>query len=154
MSDNFKILKFWITNGPIADQIILYAKTDPSSNGGRSLSAFIIDTETEGFSATEIGGKLGMRGSPTGSLHFEDMKIPESRILRKEGAGAAILMSGLNLERILAAAIPLGIAQAAVDCAIPYAHTREQFGYPIGHNQLLQGLLKLIFQKFETYFSR
>ena len=103
------------------------------------MSAFIIDTKTEGFSATEIGGKLGMRGSPTGSLHFENMKIPESRMLRKEGAGAAILMSGLNLERILAAAIPLGIAQAAVDCAIPYAHTREQFGYPIGHNQLLQG---------------
>lgn len=131
--------KFWITNGPIAEFLILYAKTDPTRSDGKSVTAFIIDTRTEGFTANHIHGKLGMRGSPTGDLHFDNMKVPATSVLRGEGQGAAVLMSGLNIERILAAAVPIGIAQAALDCAIPYAHDRKQFGKRIGEFQLLQG---------------
>jgi len=131
--------KFWITNGPIADYIILYAKTDPTSNGGGSLTAFILDTKTEGFTANHIPGKLGMRGSPTGDLSLDNVKIPADCVLGGEGWGAAVLMSGLNIERILAAAVPVGIAQAAIDCAFPYAHERKQFDTPIGEFQLIQG---------------
>ena len=130
--------KYWITNGPIADYIILYAKTDPTSKGGKSLTAFILDTKTEGFSAASIPGKLGMRGSPTGDLSFDNLKIHESCVLRNEGDGAAVLMSGLNIERILAATAPLGIAQAAMDVAFSYAHERKQFDTPIAEFQLIQ----------------
>lgn len=103
--------KFWITNGPICDTLVVYAKTDPTSMGGNSISAFILDTKTEGFSATKIPGKMGMRGSDTGDLHFDNVKVPAKNILIGEGMGAFVLMRGLNSERLLGAAMPIGIMQ-------------------------------------------
>jgi len=114
-------------------------KTDPTSNAGNSITAFILDTKTEGFSATKIPDKMGMRGSDTGSLHFDNVKIPEKNILLGEGAGAFVLMRGLNVERLLGAALPIGIMQAVIDTAFPYVHERHQFGKPVGKNQLMQG---------------
>ena len=146
--------KYWITNGPICDTLIVYAKTDPTSNGGNSLTAFILDTNTEGFTANKIPGKLGMRGSDTGDLHFDNVAVPAENILLGEGGGAFVLMRGLNMgkyfstkknkektlkERITASFAPLGIMQAVCDTAFPYAHERKQFNRPIGKFQLIQG---------------
>ena len=103
--------KFWITNGPICDTLVVYAKTNPSSSGGDSITAFILDTQTEGFTANKIPGKMGMRGSDTGDLHFDNVKIPEKNVLLGEGAGAFVLMRGLNIERLLGASMPIGIMQ-------------------------------------------
>ena len=89
--------KYWITNGPICDTLVVYAKTDPTSNGGNSLTAFILDTKTEGFTANKIPGKLGMRGSDTGDLHFDNVAVPAENILLGEGGGAFVLMRGLNM---------------------------------------------------------
>lgn len=131
--------KFWITNGPICDTLVLYARTDPTSKGSKSITAFAIDVrELEGFTATPIPGKMGVRGSYTGELHFDNVKIPASAVLGAEGKGAAVLMKGLNVERLTGAAGAVGYMQAACDCAFPYAHERKQFGVPIGEFQMMQ----------------
>jgi len=132
--------KLWITNGPGGDLLIVYAKTDPSA-GKRGITAFLIDTTTQGFSSPRKIDKLGMRGSDTGELVFENVEVPEENVLGEVGGGVRVLMSGLDYERAVLAAGPLGIMQAALDTVLPYIHEREQFGSPIGSFQLVQGKL-------------
>ena len=130
--------KMWITNGPIAETLVVYAKTDP--NGGpRGITAFIIEKGMKGFSTAQKLDKLGMRGSDTGELVFEDCEVPEENVLGNVGRGVNVLMSGLDYERAVLAAGPLGIMQACLDVAMPYVHERKQFGQPIGSFQLVQG---------------
>jgi isovaleryl-CoA dehydrogenase len=130
--------KMWITNGPAADTLIVYAKTDPAA-GPRGISVFIIEKGMKGFSTAQKLDKLGMRGSDTCELVFQDCEVPEENIVGKVGEGVKVLMSGLDYERAVLAAGPLGIMQACLDVAIPYVHERKQFGQPIGSFQLVQG---------------
>ena len=130
--------KMWITNGPEADTLVVYAKTDPSA-GSKGITAFLIERDMPGFSTAQKLDKLGMRGSNTCELVFEDCKVPAENILGKEGGGARVLMSGLDYERAVLAAGPLGIMQACLDVVVPYVHERKQFGEPIGTFQLMQG---------------
>jgi isovaleryl-CoA dehydrogenase len=130
--------KFWITNGPVADVLVVYAKTDPEA-GAHGISAFIIEKGFKGFSTAQKLDKLGMRGSDTGELVFEDCEVPEENLLGDLNRGVKILMSGLDYERVVLAAGPLGIMQAALDLVVPYVHERKQFGQPIGSFQLMQG---------------
>src|SRR5499433_3987675 len=132
--------KFWITNGPCADVLVLYAKTDPDA-GPRGITAFLIERGFSGFSTAQKLDKLGMRGSDTGELVFEDCEVPAENVLGEVGKGVNVLMSGLDYERAVLAAGPLGIMQAALDVVIPYVHERKQFGEPIGSFQLVQGKL-------------
>ena len=132
--------KMWITNGPGANVVIVYARTDKGA-GSRGLSAFIVERGARGFSVSRKLDKLGMRGSETGELVFEDCEVPADNLLGREGEGARILMSGLDYERIVLAAGPLGIMRAALDLAVSYARERKQFGQPIGSFQLMQGKL-------------
>ncbi|KAM8921670.1 isovaleryl-CoA dehydrogenase, mitochondrial [Pelodytes ibericus] len=132
--------KFWITNGPDADVVIVYAKTNlmaqPAAHG---ITAFVVEKGTPGFSTAQKLDKLGMRGSNTCELVFEDCKIPEKNMLGHLGKGVYVLMSGLDLERLVLSGGPLGIMQAVLDHAFPYMHTREAFGQKIGYFQLMQG---------------
>lgn len=130
--------KMWITNAPGADVLIVYAKTDPDA-GKRGLSAFLVERGTPGFSTPQKLDKLGMRGSDTSEVLFENCRIPASNRLAKEGKGAAILMSGLDYERVVLAGGPLGIMAACMDLVMPYVHDRKQFGKAIGKFQLMQG---------------
>ncbi len=130
--------KFWITNGPTADTLVVYGKTDPDA-GPRGITAFIIEKGMKGFSTAQKLDKLGMRGSDTGELVFEDCEVPEENILGGLGQGARVLMSGLDYERAVLAGGPLGIMQACMDVVMPYVHDRKQFGTPIGEFQLMQG---------------
>lgn len=130
--------KFWITNGPTADTLVVYGKTDPDA-GPRGITAFIIEKGMKGFSTAQKLDKLGMRGSDTGELVFEDCEVPEENILGGIGQGARVLMSGLDYERAVLAGGPLGIMQACMDVVMPYVHDRKQFGTPIGEFQLMQG---------------
>ena len=132
--------KFWITNGPCADVLVVYAKTDPDA-GPRGITAFLIERGLSGFSSAQKLDKLGMRGSDTGELVFEDCEVPAENVLGEVGKGVNVLMSGLDYERAVLAAGPLGIMQAAMDVVIPYVHQRRQFGEPIGTFQLVQGKL-------------
>jgi isovaleryl-CoA dehydrogenase len=132
--------KMWITNGPIADTLVVYAKTDPDA-GPRGITAFLIEKGMAGFSAAQKLDKLGMRGSDTAELVFEDCEVPFDNVLGEEGRGVNVLMSGLDYERIVLAGGPLGIMAAAMDVVMPYVHEREQFGRPIGEFQLMQGKL-------------
>ncbi len=132
--------KMWITNGPVAETLVVYAKTDPSA-GPRGITAFLIEKGMKGFSTAQKLDKLGMRGSDTCELVFEDCEVPEENILGKVGEGVRILMSGLDYERAVLAAGPLGIMQAALDVVLPYVHERKQFGESIGTFQLVQGKL-------------
>jgi isovaleryl-CoA dehydrogenase len=132
--------KMWITNGPIADTIIVYAKTDATA-GARGITAFIVEKKFKGFSTAQKLDKLGMRGSDTGEIVFQDCEVPEENVLGAVGNGVNILMSGLDYERVVLAAGPLGLMQAAIDLVIPYVHDRKQFGQPIGRFQLIQGKL-------------
>ena len=132
--------KMWITNGPDANTLVVYAKTDIAA-GSKGITAFIIEREMEGFSSAQKLDKLGMRGSNTGELVFDHCKVPEANILGQEGEGVKVLMSGLDYERVVLAAGPLGIMAAAMDIVVPYMHEREQFGKPIGTFQLMQGKL-------------
>jgi isovaleryl-CoA dehydrogenase len=132
--------KFWITNGPQADTLVVYAKTDPSA-GARGITAFIVEKGFAGFSVAQKLDKLGMRGSETGELVFKDCEVPSENVLGKVGEGVKVLMSGLDYERAVLAAGPLGLMQAALDVVIPYVHERKQFGRPIGEFQLMQGKL-------------
>lgn len=131
--------KMWITNGPIADTMIIYAKTDLNVKASHGITAFLVEGDAEGFSVAQRLDKLGIRGSPTGELVFENTPVHESNILGGVGKGAYVLMSGLNLERLVLSGGPVGLMQAACDVAIPYAHDRKQFDKPIGHFQLIQG---------------
>ena len=130
--------KMWITNGPIAETLIVYAKTDPNA-GPRGMTAFIVEKGFKGFSTAQKLDKLGMRGSDTGELVFEDCEVPEENVLGEVGKGVNVLMSGLDYERAVLAAGPLGIMQAAMDVVMPYIHDRKQFGQAIGEFQLVQG---------------
>ena len=130
--------KMWITNGPDADTLVVYAKTNPSK-GSKGITAFIIEKTMTGFSTGKKLDKLGMRGSNTAELIFENCPVPEENILGDEGNGAAVLMSGLDYERVVLAAGPLGIMAAAMDVVIPYIHERKQFGKSIGEFQIMQG---------------
>ena len=132
--------KMWITNGPVADALIVYAKTDPAA-GARGISAFLIERGMKGFSHGGKLDKLGMRGSDTSELIFEDCEVPEENLVGQLGRGVNVLMSGLDYERVVLAAGPLGIMQAAMDVVMPYVHERKQFGQPIGDFQLVQGKL-------------
>ena len=132
--------KFWITNGPCADVLVVYAKTDASA-GPRGITAFLIEKGFKGFSTAQKLDKLGMRGSDTGELIFEDCEVPAENVLGEVGKGVNVLMSGLDYERAVLAAGPLGIMQAAMDVVIPYVHQRKQFGQAIGEFQLVQGKL-------------
>ena len=132
--------KFWITNGSIADTIVLYAKTDPDA-GSRGITAFLIEKGMAGFSVAQTLDKLGMRGSPTAELVLEDVEVPYENVLGEEGKGVNVLMSGLDTERVVLAGGPLGLMSAALDAVVPYVHERRQFGRPIGEFQLMQGKL-------------
>ena len=130
--------KMWITNGPDADVLIIYAKTDPSA-GSKGITAFIVEKNMVGFSVGKKIDKLGMRGSNTSELIFDNCEVPEDNILGNPGDGASILMSGLDFERVVLAAGPLGIMASALDTVIPYTQERKQFGKSIGQFQLIQG---------------
>jgi isovaleryl-CoA dehydrogenase len=130
--------KFWITNGPEAETLVVYAKTDPNA-GPRGITAFLVEKGMAGFSTAQKLDKLGMRGSDTCELVFQDCEVPEENVLGQIGRGVAILMSGLDYERAVLAAGPLGIMQACMDIVMPYVHERKQFGQPIGTFQLVQG---------------
>jgi len=132
--------KMWITNGPDANTYIIYAKTDPEG-GSRGMSAFIVERDFPGFSRSPKLDKLGMRGSNTCELVFEDCEVPAENLLRNEGDGAMILMSGLDYERTVLSGGPVGLMQAAIDVVLPYLHDRKQFGQSIGEFQLMQGKL-------------
>jgi isovaleryl-CoA dehydrogenase len=130
--------KMWITNGPIAETLIVYAKTDPAA-GPRGITAFIIEKGMKGFSVGPKLDKLGMRGSDTGELIFQDCEVPAENVLGKHNEGVKVLMSGLDFERAVLAGGPLGLMQACLDVVLPYVHERKQFGEPIGNFQLVQG---------------
>jgi isovaleryl-CoA dehydrogenase len=132
--------KFWITNGPDCDVLVVYAKTDPAA-GPRGITAFIVEKGMKGFSCAQKLDKLGMRGSNTGELVFQDCEVPAENVLGEVGKGVTVLMSGLDYERSVLAAGPLGIMQACMDIVVPYVHERQQFGQPIGTFQLVQGKL-------------
>lgn len=132
--------KMWITNAPDASTLIVYAKTDKEA-GARGITAFLIERDMPGFKTAQKLDKLGMRGSNTAELVFEDCEVPFDNILGEEGKGVNVLMSGLDYERVVLAAGPLGIMAAAMDVVMPYVHEREQFGQPIGTFQLMQGKL-------------
>jgi isovaleryl-CoA dehydrogenase len=130
--------KFWITNAPHADTLVVYAKTDPESPS-RGITAFLIEKGLKGFSVSPKLDKMGMRGSDTAELVFEDCEVPAENILGPENGGAGVLMSGLDYERAVLSAGPLGIMQACLDVVLPYVRERKQFGKPIGAFQLMQG---------------
>jgi len=130
--------KFWITNGPHADVAVVYAKTEPEA-ASRGVTAFIIEKNFPGFSCAQKLDKLGMRGSDTGELVFEDCEVPAENVLGPENGGAGVLMSGLDYERTVLAGGPLGIMQACMDAVLPYVRERRQFGKPVGTFQLMQG---------------
>ena len=132
--------KMWITNGPDADVLVVYAKTTPDA-GPKGISAFLIEKDMAGFSTAQKLDKLGMRGSNTCELIFEDCEVPEENLLGDLDRGVRVLMSGLDYERLVLAAGPLGIMQACMDVVVPYLHERKQFGQPIGEFQLMQGKL-------------
>jgi len=132
--------KMWITNGPQADVLVVYAKTQPDA-GSKGITAFLVEKDMVGFSTAQKLDKLGMRGSDTCELVFEDCEIPAENVLGEVDAGVKVLMSGLDYERLVLAAGPVGIMQACLDIVVPYVHDRKQFGQAIGEFQLMQGKL-------------
>ncbi|MER9634419.1 isovaleryl-CoA dehydrogenase [Mesorhizobium sp. M0228] len=132
--------KMWITNGPDAETLVVYAKTDPELNS-RGITAFIVEKAFAGFSVAQKLDKLGMRGSNTGELVFDNVEVPFDNVLHEEGRGVEVLMSGLDYERAVLAGGPIGLMAGCLDVAIPYVHERKQFGQPIGEFQLVQGKL-------------
>ena len=139
--------KMWITNAPTADTLLVYART---GEGNRGVSAFLIEPGFEGFSTAQKLDKLGMRGSDTCELVFEDCFVPEDNLVGEVGQGAAILMSGLDYERVVLSAVSIGIMQACLDVVLPYIHERKQFGRPIGEFQLMQGKLADMYVTLST----
>jgi isovaleryl-CoA dehydrogenase len=132
--------KMWITNGPVAETLIIYAKTDRTA-GSRGITAFIVEKGMKGFAPAQKLDKLGMRGSDTSELVFTDCEVPAENVLGAVGNGVNVLMSGLDYERVVLAAGPLGIMQACMDVVVPYLHDRQQFGQPIGSFQMMQAKL-------------
>jgi isovaleryl-CoA dehydrogenase len=132
--------KMWITNGPVADTFVVYAKTDRTA-GARGITAFIVERAFPGFAASQKLDKLGMRGSDTSEIVFTDCEVPADNVLGAIGNGVNVLMSGLDYERAVLAAGPLGLMQSCLDLVVPYLHERKQFGHPIGEFQLMQGKL-------------
>ena len=141
--------KFWITNGPSADVLVVYAKTEPEAVS-RGITAFLIEKDYKGFSCAQKLDKLGHRGSETGELVFEDCVVPEENVMGPLNRGVEVLMSGLDYERAVLAAWPLGIMQACLDTVLPYVHQREQFGQSIGTFQLVQGKLADMYTKLSA----
>ncbi|MEI4231886.1 isovaleryl-CoA dehydrogenase [Roseovarius sp. D22-M7] len=139
-NDHYKLngTKYWITNGPDADTLVVYAKTDPEA-GARGITAFLIEKEMTGFSTSPHFDKLGMRGSNTAELIFDEVEVPFENVLGEEGKGVNVLMSGLDYERVVLAGIGTGIMAACLDAIMPYMAERKQFGQPIGSFQLMQG---------------
>jgi isovaleryl-CoA dehydrogenase len=129
--------KFWITNAPEADVLVVYAKTDMNA-GPKGITAFLIEKSMKGFSTSQKLDKMGMRGSDTGELVFQDCEVPAEAVMGGEGNGVKVLMSGLDYERVVLSAGPLGIMQACLDVVLPYVRERKQFGQPIGNFQLMQ----------------
>ena len=141
--------KFWITNAKEADTLIVYAKTEPEA-ASKGITAFLIDKNTKGYSVAQSLDKLGMRGSPTGELVFQDCEVPEENIMGPLNKGVQILMSGLDYERAVLAAGPIGIMQACMDVVLPYIHERKQFGQAIGEFQLMQGKIADMYVTLST----
>ncbi len=141
--------KFWITNGPGADTLVVYGKSDPAA-GARGITAFLIERGMAGFSTAQKLDKLGMRGSDTCELVFEDCEVPFDNVLGEEGRGVQVLMSGLDYERVVLAGGPLGIMQACLDTVVPYIHERKQFGQAIGEFQLMQGKIADMYVALST----
>ncbi len=141
--------KMWITNGPDADTLVVYAKTDPAA-GSKGITAFLIEKGFKGFSTAQKLDKLGMRGSNTCELVFQDCEVPEENVLGKINGGVRVLMSGLDFERVVLSGGPLGIMAACMDCVLPYIHERKQFGQPIGEFQLMQGKLADLYTGFNA----
>ncbi len=138
--------KFWITNGPDAETLVVYGKTDPNA-GSRGITAFLIEKGMKGFSTAQKLDKLGMRGSNTCELVFEDCEVPEENVMGPVGGGVGVLMSGLDYERAVLAAGAIGLCQAALEVVVPYVHDRKQFGRPIGEFQLMQAKLADMYVK-------
>ncbi|KAK0729833.1 acyl-CoA dehydrogenase/oxidase [Lasiosphaeris hirsuta] len=141
--------KMWITNGPDADVIVVYAKTVPDA-GSKGITAFLVERGFAGFSCARKLEKMGMRGSNTGELVFDNVFVPSENVLGRVGGGVRVLMEGLDLERLVLSAGPLGLMQAALDVALPYAHSRTQFGTPIAHFQLVQGKMADMYTKLQA----
>jgi isovaleryl-CoA dehydrogenase len=141
--------KMWITNGPDANVYVIYAKTDPEA-GSRGITAFIVERDSPGFSRAQKLDKLGMRGSNTCELVFEDCKVPKSHVLGQVGRGVQVLMSGLDYERAVLSGGPVGIMQACLDVVVPYIHERKQFGQAIGEFQLIQGKIADMYVALST----
>ncbi|WP_420859513.1 isovaleryl-CoA dehydrogenase [Marivivens marinus] len=141
--------KFWITNGPDADTLVVYAKTDPDA-GSKGITAFIVEKSMKGFSTSKHFDKLGMRGSNTAELVFEDVEVPFENILGEEGKGVRVLMSGLDYERVVLSGIGTGIMAACLDEVMPYLAQRKQFGQPIGSFQLMQGKIADMYTKMNS----
>lgn len=142
--------KMWITNGPDADYIVVYAKTEPEA-GSKGITAFIVETASSpGFAVSRKLDKMGMRGSNTGELVFDSVFVPEAQILGSINRGVKVLMEGLDIERLVLSAGPLGLMQAALDVTLPFTHQRKQFGTPIAHNQLVQGKLADMYTKLQA----
>ncbi|NNM62986.1 MAG: isovaleryl-CoA dehydrogenase [Steroidobacteraceae bacterium] len=141
--------KMWITNGPDADVLVVYAKTDPSA-GARGITAFIVERGTPGFSVAQKLDKLGMRGSSTGELVFEDCRVPAANVLGRENGGIEVLMNGLDYERLVISGGPLGLMAAALDVVLPYVRQRQQFGRKIGSFELMQGKIADMYTAFNS----
>ena len=141
--------KYWITNGPDADTLVVYAKTDPEA-GSRGITAFIVEKSMKGFSTSAHFDKLGMRGSNTAELIFEDVEVPFENVLGDEGKGVRVLMSGLDFERVVLSGIGTGIMAACLDEVMPYLAERKQFGQPIGNFQLMQGKIADMYTKLNS----
>lgn len=141
--------KYWITNGPDADTLVVYAKTDPAA-GAKGITAFLIEKDMTGFITSPHFDKLGMRGSNTAELIFDDVQVPFGNVLGEEGRGVRVLMSGLDYERVVLAGIGLGIMAACLDEVMPYVSSRKQFGEPIGNFQLMQGKIADMYVALNT----
>ena len=141
--------KYWITNGPDAGTLVVYAKTDPAA-GSKGITAFLVEKTMPGFSTSPHFDKLGMRGSNTAELIFDHVEVPAANVLGAEGRGVAVLMSGLDYERVVLSGIGTGIIAACLDEVVPYLQTRQQFGQPIGSFQLMQGKLADMYTALNT----
>ncbi len=150
-NDHYRLngTKYWITNGPDADTLVVYAKTDPDA-GSKGITAFLIEKSMTGFSTSPHFDKLGMRGSNTGELIFEDVEVPFENVLGEEGRGVAVLMSGLDYERVVLSGVNIGIMAGCLDEVMPYMRERKQFGKPIGDFQLMQGKIADMYTALNT----
>ncbi len=150
-NDHYRLngTKYWITNGPDADTLVVYAKTDPAA-GAKGITAFLIEKAMKGFSTSPHFDKLGMRGSNTAELVFEDVEVPFENVLGEEGKGVKVLMSGLDYERVVLSGIGVGLMHAILDHVMPYMHQRKQFGEPVGNFQLMQGKIADLYTAMNT----